>query len=189
MTVTGLYGGSFNPIHEGHVRLSRAIVETGMVDELWLLVSPQNPLKADQEMLADEARLELAQMAVQNEEKIRVSDFEFHLPRPSYMVHTLQELRRTYPEREFVLVIGADNWERFPRWYHHEEILAHHRLIIYPRPGCTLQNLPANAQVADTPLIDISSTEIREKIQNPSYDGAGLCPAVWEEIKKKGYYR
>ncbi len=189
MVVTGLYGGSFNPIHEGHVRLSRAIVESGMVDELWLLVSPQNPLKADQNLLADEARLELARIAVRSEERIQVSDFEFHLPRPSYMVRTLQELREAYPERKFVLIIGADNWERFPRWHRHTEILQHHSLIVYPREGSELRELPENVQVADTPLINISSTEIRTAIRAGEYDGRGLLPQVWKEIKEKGYYR
>ena len=117
-----------------------------------------------------------------------VSDYEFHLPRPSYMFHTLEHLRQDYPEREFILIIGADNWERFPMWYKSEEILSHHRVIVYPRSGCELKNIPEGVTIADTPLIDISSTEIREKISNPDYHGEDLPPAVWEEIKKKKYY-
>ena len=185
---TGLYGGSFNPIHIGHTQLSQALLDLHLVDEMWLLVSPQNPFKVNQKLLDDDARLELAKLAVQDIPNITVSDYEFHLPRPSYMVHTLEHLRQDYPEREFVLVIGADNWERFPHWYKYQEILAHHQVIVYPRPGCELKDIPKGVTIADTPLIDISSTEIRENINNPNYNGEGLCPEVWEEIKRKGYY-
>ena len=185
---TGLYGGSFNPIHIGHIRLSQALLDEHLVDEMWLLVSPQNPFKVNQKLLDDNARLELAQLAVRDIPNITVSDYEFHLPRPSYMVHTLEHLRKEFPEREFILIIGADNWERFPMWYKSEEILAHHQVIVYPRPGCLLQDIPEGVTVANTPLIDISSTEIRENIKNPNYSGEGLCPTVWEEIKRKRYY-
>lgn len=185
---TGIYGGSFNPIHIGHIQLSQALLDEHLVDEMWLLVSPQNPFKVNQKLLDDNARLELAQLAVRNIPNITVSDYEFHLPRPSYMVHTLEHLREEFPKREFILIIGADNWERFPMWYKSEEILAHHQVIVYPRPGCQLQNIPKGITVANTPLIDISSTEIRERIKNPNYRGEGLCPTVWEEIKRKGYY-
>lgn len=185
---TGLYGGSFNPIHIGHIQLSQALLDAHLLDEMWLLVSPQNPFKVNQKLLDDNARLKLAQLAVKNIPNIKVSDYEFHLPRPSYMVHTLEHLRQDFPEREFILIIGADNWERFPLWYKYEEILAHHRLIVYPRPGFELKDIPAGVTIADTPLIDISSTEIRENIPHPDYQGEGLCPAVWKEIKRKGYY-
>ena len=185
---TGLYGGSFNPIHIGHIQLSQALLDEHLVDEMWLLVSPQNPFKVNQKLLDDNARLELAQLAVRNIPNITVSDYEFHLPRPSYMVHTLEHLREEFPKREFILIIGADNWERFPMWYKSEEILAHHQVIVYPRPGCLLQDIPEGVTVANTPLIDISSTEIRENIKNPNYSGEGLCPTVWEEIKRKRYY-
>ena len=185
---TGLYGGSFNPIHIGHIQLSQALLDEHLVDEMWLLVSPQNPFKVNQKLLDDNARLELAQLAVRDIPNITVSDYEFHLPRPSYMVHTLEHLRKEFPEREFILIIGADNWERFPMWYKSKEILAHHQVIVYPRPGCLLQDIPEGVTVANTPLIDISSTEIRENIKNPNYSGEGLCPTVWEEIKRERYY-
>ena len=186
---TGLYGGSFNPIHNGHIQLSQALLDARLVDEMWLLVSPQNPFKVNQKLLDDNARLRLAQLAVKDRNNLTVSDYEFHLPRPSYMFHTLEHLRQDYPEREFILIIGADNWERFPMWYKSEEILSHHRVIVYPRSGCELKNIPEGVTIADTPLIDISSTEIREKISNPDYHGEDLPPAVWDEIKKKGYYK
>ena len=185
MTV-GLFGGSYNPIHNGHTALGQWLVAHHLVDELWFLVSPQNPLKPAAGLLDDQARLHLAQLAIGRKRKLRVSDFEFHMPRPSYMVHTLEALRRHYPRREFILVIGADNWERFPQWYQSEEILRHHRLIIFPRPGCQLENLPPTVLVAETPLLDISSTAIRQQISsNPNYQGEGLPKVVWQELKNK----
>lgn len=184
--LTGIYGGTFNPIHNGHVQLGRALVEAGLVEELWFLVSPQNPFKVNQELMPDEERLRLARLAVRGDRRLRVSDFEFRLPRPSYMVHTLEAMRRHYPRRQFVLVIGADNWERFPQWYRSEEILRHHRLIVYPRPGYSLQGLPPSATVAPTPLLDISSTAIRQRMRSdPDYQGEGLPKIVWEELKAR----
>ncbi|MBP3374916.1 MAG: nicotinate-nucleotide adenylyltransferase [Bacteroidaceae bacterium] len=185
----GIYGGSFNPIHNGHTQLGLALCQKGLVDELWFVVSPHNPHKQQHDLLADEARLALARIAVEETHCLRVSDVEFSLPRPSYMVNTLETLRNQYPHCEFVLVIGADNWERFTLWYRHEEILRRHRLIIYPRPGYELQDIPPGVTVADTPLIPISSTQIRDSIHQGDYNGEGLHPSVWKEINIKGYYR
>ena len=188
---TGLYGGSFNPIHEGHLALGRHLVQHGEVDELWFLVSPQNPLKPAEGLLDDAARLHLARLAVGRKKGLRVSDFECHLPRPSYMVHTLEALRSAYPDRDFVLVIAADNWHRFPQWYQADEILRHHRILIYPRPGFPIDEamLPVGVALVSTPLYDISSTQIREAIaHDPAYNGFGLDSRVWAEIKAKKYY-
>ncbi len=190
MIRTGIYGGSFNPIHEGHVRLAKALADSGLVDEMWLLVSPQNPFKVDANLLDDEKRLHLARLAVKAVKGVEVCDREFTLPRPSYMYNTLQALSQEHPDREFVLVIGADNWGRFPQWYRSRDILSAYPVIIYPRPGFALQDVPESVIVADTPLLDISSTEIRRRIvTEPDYDGEGLAPAVWKEIKQKGYYK
>lgn len=186
---TGIYGGSFNPIHKGHVSLAKALADSGLVDEMWLMVSPQNPFKADAHLLDDEERLHLARLAVCDVPGVEVCDREFFLPRPSYMYNTLTTLSTEHPNREFVLVIGADNWQRFPDWYKSQDILSAYRIIIYPRPGYALQDIPEGITVADTPLLDISSTEIRHRIAfEPDYDGEGLPTAVWEEIKAKGLY-
>ena len=187
--ITGIYGGSFNPIHEGHLRLAKALADSGLVGEMWLLVSPQNPFKVDSDLLDDEMRLHLARVAVADVAGVEVCDREFSLPRPSYMYNTLKALSKEHPDREFVLVIGADNWERFPDWYRSKAILRTYRVIIYPRPGYVLQNVPRKVTVADTPLLDISSTGIRHRIAtDPNYNGEGLPAAVWEEIKAKGLY-
>lgn len=188
---TAIYGGSFNPIHTGHIALGQWLVRHNFVDELWFLVSPQNPLKPASGLLDDEARLRLTRLAIGRKRRLKVSDFEFHLPRPSYMVHTLEALRTAYPDRDFVLVIGADNWHRFPQWYKADEILHHHRLLIYPRSGFPIDEvgLPEGVTLVHTPLYDLSSTQIREAIAtDPSYNGYGLAPRVWAEIKAKGYY-
>ena len=188
--VTGIYGGSFNPIHEGHICLAKALAESGLVDEMWLLVSPQNPFKVNAELLDDDERLRLARLAVEDVSGVEICDREFSLPRPSYMYNTLQALSEEHPNRKFVLVIGADNWERFPDWYRSKDILASYRVIIYPRPGYELGKLPRRVKMVDTPLLDISSTEIRRRIASePSYNGDGLPPVVWKEIKEKRYYR
>ena len=187
---TGIYGGSFNTIHLGHVSLAKALAESSLVDEMWLLVSPQNPFKANANLLDDETRLRLTRLAVSDVPGVEVCDREFFLPRPSYMFNTLTALSREHPDREFVLVIGADNWERFPDWYRSSDILAAYRVIIYPRPGFVLPDVPKGITIADTPLLDISSTAIRRRIANdPDYDGEGLPPAVWKEIKATGLYR
>jgi len=191
-TLTGLYGGSFNPIHLGHLTLAGTLCDQGLVQELWFLVSPLNPFKQnDVDLLDDDDRLALTQLAVEGDNRLQVSDFEMHLPRPSYMVHTLEKLRETYPERTFILIIGADNWLRFPQWYKSEDILRHHRVIIYPRPGYEIdeRTLPFGVTLANTPLFDLSSTQIRNAIKKGNYHGEGLTPRVWKEIQQKGYYK
>jgi nicotinate-nucleotide adenylyltransferase len=183
----GIYGGSFNPIHRGHTELAASIVRQGLVDELWLLVSPLNPLKRDaaSDMAEYEHRLNMARLATEGIEGVKVSDFERHLPIPSYTITTLGELRKAYPTHEFVLVIGADNWERFPRWYHAREIIRSYPILIYRRPGCAIDEttLPPSVQVVDTPLYDISSTEIRESVKK------GRMPLKWVDRKVATYIR
>ena len=181
----GIYGGSFNPIHKGHTELAASIVQQGLVDELWLLVSPLNPLKQGEtrDIAEYEHRLSMARLATEDIEGVKVSDFEKNLPLPSYTITTLGELHKAYPEHEFVLVIGADNWERFPRWYHAQEIIDTYSILIYRRPGCEMDEtlLPPSVQVVDTPLYDISSTEIRESVKK------GRMPLKWVDRKVATY--
>jgi nicotinate-nucleotide adenylyltransferase len=192
-TITGVYGGSFNPIHLGHTGMASEIVGQGLVDEMWLIVSPQNPLK-DNGLWDDALRLELAQIATASLESIFVSDVEFSMPKPNYMIRTLQTLSARHLDREFVLVIGMDNWECFQRWYMWEEILKQYRIIVLPRQSDddneSVQHAPTTdakgVTFVNTQLINLSSTWIRSQIEsNPSYDGEGLDPLVWEQIKKR----
>lgn len=163
---TGIFGGSFNPIHNGHLAIADQIIRFHLVDELWLMVSPQNPLKQDRTLLPETLRLKLTRIAVKGHRHLRVSDFECHLSRPSYMVDTLAQLRLIYPNRRFSLVIGADNWINFHRWYRYEEILQHHDIIVYPRRGFNIDKstLPQNVTLLETPLYNVSSTEIRRRL-------------------------
>lgn len=165
---TGIFGGSFNPIHNGHIALARQLREVAQLDEVWLMVSPQNPLKQQEGLLADDLRLQMAQMALKDDPFIKVSDYEFHLPRPSYTWHTLQSLQIDFPDREFVLLIGGDNWERFPFWYRSDDIVSNYRLVVYPRRGSDIDiaALPPTVTVVEAELLDISSTDIRRRVRS-----------------------
>ena len=176
MRRTGLFGGSFNPIHNGHIKLAKQLKQRAGLDEVWLMVSPLNPLKQSEDLLDDEARLDMAREAVKNEPGIIVSDYEMHLPKPSYTWNTLEALKRDFPDREFVLMIGGDNWALFDKWYRADDIKKNYEIVVYTRtPG-------------DEGYINISSTDIRQRIR----EGRGikrLVPkAVAELIKEKGYY-
>lgn len=179
---TGIYGGSFNPIHNGHIAIARKMTELAGLDEVWLVVSPQNPLKERGDLLDDRLRLEMTRMALAPYPKLKASDFEFALPRPSYMWNTLQALSAAHPDREFTLLIGADNWEVFSRWYHYEDIIAHYPIAIYPRTGSPIDTdtLPPSVHLYDTGLYDISSTEVREKVAR----GEDVSQLVPKEILK-----
>ena len=156
---TAKFGGSFNPIHNGHIALAQAVLRQCALDEVWLMVSPQNPLKRhDADLLDDHLRLEMARIALEGVEGVKACDYEFRLPKPSYTWNTLQHLSKDYPDCTFSLLIGGDNWAHFQRWRNWQEIMAHHEVIAYPRdeyPG-----------TIDLPLIDLSSTEIRQRLRN-----------------------
>ena len=167
MIRTGIYGGSFNPIHKGHISLAKRMLQKKILDEVWFMVSPMNPLKQQNtDLLPDALRLEMAELALKDEPGLVACDFEFHLPKPSYTWNTLQELSKTYLDRLFVLIIGADNWTLFPRWYRYDEIVANYPIIIYPRQGYAINpdTLPKGVTLLDLPLYQVSSTEIRKRI-------------------------
>jgi nicotinate-nucleotide adenylyltransferase len=165
----GIYGGSFNPIHRGHIALARQMLRKAHLDEVWFLVSPLNPFKqASTDLLDDQTRLLLTRQALADEPRLVASDYEFHLPRPSYTWHTLQSLQRDFPDHEFVLLIGGDNWERFPFWYRSDDIVSNYRLVVYPRRGSDIDiaALPPTVTVVEAELLDISSTDIRRRVRS-----------------------
>lgn len=177
----GIYGGSFNPIHRGHIALARQMLRKAHLDEVWFLVSPLNPFKqASTDLLDDQTRLLLTRQALADEPRLVASDYEFHLPRPSYSWDTLQALSRDYPEHEFVLVIGADNWLAFDRWYHAEDILDSYPIVIYPREGCPIDaaTLPPTVRLVKTRLYNVSSTDIRRRIREGRPVRRLLPPAI-----------
>ena len=177
----GIYGGSFNPIHFGHTGLAQWVVNNTDLDEVWLMVSPNNPLK-DTSILADEqVRLIEARKAIANiqspiAKQIVVSDFEFHLPRPNYTANTLRELQKQYPQHEFTLIIGEDNINIFNKWREYQYILDTYRIFVYPRRNIISQTSQQHEDIlrkannvkllADAPYFDISSTELRKNLHN-----------------------
>lgn len=185
---TGIFSGSFNPIHIGHLALANYLCEYEGLDEIWFMVTPQNPLKTQAELWSDDLRLKLVELAIDDYTRFKVSDFEFHLPRPSYSVHTLEKLRETYPEREFHFIIGSDNWARFDRWYQSERIINENQIIIYPRPGFPVNEteLPETVRLVHSPVFEISSTFIREALDTGKDIRYFLHPKVWEAIKNTG---
>ena len=198
MLRTGIFGGSFNPIHKGHISLVRQLKKKARLDEVWLMVSPQNPLKHSSELLDDNLRLEMARMAVEGEQGIIACDYEMHLPKPSYTWNTLQALTKDYPDREFFLLIGGDNWALFNRWYHYEDILSRYPIVVYPRKMQDdnlktpelLNSLDkiTTPQIIDAKLLDISSTEIRERIKKGKGIRRMVPKAVADYIEKEGLY-
>lgn len=179
---TAIFGGSFNPIHRGHIALADFVVQGGWTDEVWLLVSPQNPLKAAAGLLPEQLRLTLAQQATENYDRIKVSNLEFHLPRPSFTYKTLAALRESHPDRSFQILIGADNWQCFNRWARHEELLRDYELLVYPRQGYDIQtaSLPPNVRFVPAPLFPFSSTQLREMLHR----GEDLSDILPQEINK-----
>ena len=189
----GLFGGSFNPIHLGHTALAAYICEQGLVDEVWLLVSPQNPLKQDLTLLDENERLHMARLAVAPYPMLKACDFEFTLPRPSYTYHTLQALRKAYPDCEFSLIIGEDNWNNFHRWYRGEDIARETPIIIYPREvegkESSTNSLRPMANSQQSPkLLPYSSTEVRDLIASGHDASHMLHPDVAQYIKERQFY-
>lgn len=188
--LTGIYGGSFNPIHIGHVELARQLLGAASLDEIWFVVSPHNPLKQQSGLLDDKLRFDMTSAALRDIPSLFASDYEFGLSKPSFMWNTLQSMSRSYPDREFVLLIGADNWACFDKWHRHEDILSNYRIVIYPRSGSPIDSaaLPAGVTLADTALIDISSTEIRQRIAEGKEFSHMVPPEVAEMIIRDGLY-
>ena len=177
--ITGLYFGSFNPIHIGHLAIANFMVEFSELEQLWFVVSPQNPLKQKQSLLQDYHRLEMVQLAVEDDDRFRASDIEFRLPTPSYTIDTLTYLEEKYPGREFQLVMGADGLRTFHKWKHADLIVQKYHRLIYPRPGTDKEVAPQspNATLVDAPMMDISSSFIRQAIKEGK-DVRHLVPAM-----------
>ena len=164
----GIFGGSFNPIHSGHAIIAHHIISSGAVDRLWFMVSPVNPLKVGHvQQVADTDRLRMAEMVTRPLENVETSAFEFTMPKPSYTIDTLNALQAKFPDDEFYLVTGADNWVIFDRWRNSKEILAKYHLLVYPRLGYDVvipDDLRDRVTLVDAPIIELSSTEVRERL-------------------------
>lgn len=165
--LTGLFFGSFNPIHTGHLIIANHMAEWAGMDEVWFVVSPQNPLKEKSGLLSDHHRLALVKTAIEDNPKFSACNIEFRLPQPSYTVNTLATLAEKYPERNFALIMGGDNLLTLHKWRNYTYILENYPIYIYPRPGHEANPFPENPHIilTDAPLMQISSSFIRESIR------------------------
>ena len=186
----GLFFGSFNPIHVGHLIIANVMAQNTDLDKVWLVVSPQNPFKPSKGLLHEFDRYDLVKAAIADNFKLEVSDVEFHLPKPSYTIHTLAYLTEKYPNKEFKVIIGEDNLENFTKWKNHEQILDQYGLYVYPRPLVTNSDLKrhSNVTIVKAPMIDISATYIRNCIKNNKSIRYLVPESVENMIRMKNFY-
>lgn len=187
-----VYSGSFNPIHNGHIALAEYLVDRQIVDEVWVIITPQNPLKPSDTLINDNLRLQMARLALEGRKGIVVSDVEIHLPKPSYTIDTLRFLQSQYPLYSFCLLIGQDNVTIFDKWKSYRQILQDFRVLVYPRSGATTTEqlkYPEMQLLTDAPTVDISSTDIRNRVKS-GLPITGLLPdAVAEFITEHRLYK
>lgn len=187
----GIMGGSYNPIHIGHAIIANYIIQNTCLDKLWLMVSPENPFKSGQKMASDMDRIRMTEMVASRLDNVVTSAFEFSLPRPSYTIDTLNALQSKFPDDEFYLIIGADNWAAFDRWRNHQEIIEKFHLFVYPRRGYDVvipQDVANKVELVDAPFIEVSSTKIREQLGEYKNMCFYLPEDVYEYIVKKHLY-
>lgn len=194
MKKIGLFFGSFNPIHIGHLILANYILEHSDMDELWFVVSPQNPFKEKKSLLKDHNRLDMVQLAVKNYPKMRASNVEFSLPQPSYTIDTLTYLHEKYPDYSFSLIMGEDNLEGLHKWKNAEALIKNHHIIVYPRifggdkkDSDLLQH--ENISLIKAPVIELSATEIRNMIRTGKNVRPMLPPEVFEYLDGSSFYK
>ena len=194
MKKIGLFFGSFNPIHIGHLILANYILENSDMDELWFVVSPQNPFKDKKSLLTDHNRLDMVQLAVKNYPKMRASNVEFSLPKPSYTIDTLTYLKEKYPNYSFALIMGEDNLDSLPKWKNAEKLMSEYQIIVYPRTfegekkdSEYLQH--ENISIVNAPIIEHSATEIRNMIKEGKNVRPMLPPEVFEYLDGSSFYK
>lgn len=186
---TGLYFGSFNPVHIGHLAIANYLIEFTDLDQLWFVISPQNPLKKKASLLDDHKRRTMLELAVETDTRFRVSDIEFKMPKPSYTIDTLTWLQEMHPGYEFVLIMGSDGLPTFHKWKNAQLIQEKYTRYIYPRPGYEVNaNELVNARVIDAPRMEISSTFIRSALREKRDIRHFLPPNVYEYITEMHFY-
>ncbi|KUG06448.1 nicotinate (nicotinamide) nucleotide adenylyltransferase [Solirubrum puertoriconensis] len=186
----GLLFGSFNPIHTGHLIVANHMATHTDLDAVWLVVSPQSPFKVGEELLPEQERLAMVNLAITGNHKLQASDVEFDMPRPSYTIDTLDELRARHPGTQFVLLMGGDNLPGLPRWKAAERLLSEISIYVYPRPGEVLPSeLPNNVRIASAPLLDISATFVRNSVRAGKSVRYLVPDAVLQRINEAGHWR
>ncbi len=187
----GLYFGSFNPIHHGHLIIASHVIQVTNLDQVWFIVSPQNPLKPSKGLLNEYHRLFLVQAAIEGENQLRASDIEFKLPRPSYSIDSMAYLTEQYPQHEFAIIMGSDSYQNIPQWKNYQQLLKLTAFYIYIRAG--FETIPqyagARFQVLDAPLLQISATHIRTMLQAGKSIRFLVPDVVKEEIDRNRYYQ
>ncbi|MBL0180884.1 MAG: nicotinate-nucleotide adenylyltransferase [Chitinophagaceae bacterium] len=186
----GLYFGSFNPIHVGHLIIASHLANETDLNQVWFVVSPQNPFKQSATLLNGNHRLHLIKSAIDGENKLRASNIEFSLPKPSYTCDTLAYLAEKFPGYEFCLLLGSDSFQNLNKWKNYQGIVKNHSIYIYKRPGFEITELyGAKVKILEAPLLEISSTYIRNLIKNKKSIRFLVPDSVKEEIELAGYYR
>lgn len=186
----GLYFGSFNPIHIGHLVIANHILNETNLEKVWFVVSPQNPFKLSSSLLNEYDRLALVQKAIEPDVRLRASDIEFSLPKPSYTSHTLTYISEKYPDHQFNIIMGSDSFQNLPKWKNAQTIIKNYTILVYQRPGFAVQDtVEANVQFLQAPLLEISSTFIRNSIQSRKSIRYLVPQVVEEEIEKCGFYK
>ncbi len=186
----GLYFGSFNPIHVGHLIVAGYVANHTDRQQVWFVVSPQNPLKPSSVLLNEYHRLHLVHLAVEEDPQLKASDVEFKLPRPSYTIDTLTYLQEKYPQHEFSIVMGSDSFQNLPRWKNFEQLVKNYAFIIYKRPGFAITDTyGAAVTLLDAPLLQLSATEIRNTIKLGKSVRYLVTEKVREEIERNSYYK
>lgn len=187
--LVGVLGGSFNPVHMGHMMLASYLTQWGYVDKVWMMLSPLNPLKEGQTMLPDLKRMAMINLATHNATDIDSCDIELSMPRPSYTIDTLDLLSKRHPTKKFKLIIGSDNWRIFDRWREHQRILDEYGVIVYPRSGYPIDSVYVDGmEVVDAPMVNISSTFIRDAIARGKDMNFFLPPGVFKYIRDNRFY-
>jgi nicotinate-nucleotide adenylyltransferase len=188
--IIGLYFGSFNPVHVGHLIIANHIVNTTSLQQVWFVVSPQNPFKNTAGLLNEYHRLHLVNIAIDGETKLRASNVEFKLPKPSYTIDTLTYLTERHPEHQFAIIMGSDGFQNINKWKNYQTLVKNYPVYIYKRPGFDItETFGANVHILDAPLLDISSTRIRNMIKEKKSIRFLVPDVVKEEIERNGYYR
>lgn len=190
MKKTGLFFGSFNPIHVGHLILAEYFATQTGLDEVWLVVTPQNPLKKKDSLLDQYNRLDLVHRAIANNPRLQASDVEFKLEKPSYTIHTLVHLREMYPDRQFSLIMGEDNLVSLPRWKNYEQLLEQFEVLVYPRVGQHPSNLAGHPHVhlVQAPVVEISSSQIRQYLKQGQSIRYLVPDSIHDYLQKAGFY-
>ncbi len=187
----GLFFGSFNPIHIGHLIIANHVLNETNIDKLWLVISPQNPFKQSNSLLNEYDRLHLVRLAIEEDNRMKASDIEFSLPRPSYTIDTLTYLQEKYPANTFTIIMGSDSFQNIGKWKNAEQLLSNYEIAVYKRPGFEIneQGLPPTVTILKAPFLDISATTIRNFLQQGKSVRYMLPDKVREEIEKSGYYK